>query len=155
MLRRGYEPGFAAGTIAAAGHAQVAHPALAADDPVLRGREGVHLRPVRRRRHPRLITIAFNLAAIAVAVRLDPQAAPAAPRVPRAERLRALRAAGPTLVLMLTIFGGLYSGTFTVNEAASVAVVMSLVFALLRRRLTRASFIRALLDTAGTASCST
>jgi len=33
------------------------------------------------------------------------------------------------------VFGGLYSGVFTVNEAASVAAVLSLAFGLARRRL--------------------
>jgi TRAP-type C4-dicarboxylate transport system permease large subunit len=36
---------------------------------------------------------------------------------------------------MIAVFGGLYSGIFTVTEAASVAAVLSLLFALARRRL--------------------
>ncbi|MBM3651265.1 MAG: TRAP transporter large permease subunit [Alphaproteobacteria bacterium] len=72
---------------------------------------------------------------MAIAVRLDPRLAPVGPAVPWPERIAALRRAGPVIVLMLTIFAGLYSGVFTVNEAASVAAVLSLVFALARRRL--------------------
>jgi C4-dicarboxylate transporter, DctM subunit len=62
-----------------------------------------------------------------------------------------MRRALPAFVLLATVFGGLYSGVFTVNEAASVAVVMALVFALARRRLSWASFLRALYATAGSA----
>jgi TRAP-type C4-dicarboxylate transport system permease large subunit len=36
---------------------------------------------------------------------------------------------------MIAVFGGLYSGIFTVTEAASVAAVLSLIFALVRGRL--------------------
>lgn len=51
------------------------------------------------------------------------------------ERWAAISRAAPVIVLMLTVFCGLYSGVFTVNEAASVAAVLSLVFALARKRL--------------------
>ena len=39
------------------------------------------------------------------------------------------------LGLLVSVFVGLYSGVFTVNEAASVAAVLSLVFALARGRM--------------------
>jgi TRAP-type C4-dicarboxylate transport system permease large subunit len=51
---------------------------------------------------------------------------------------------------MVAVFGGLYSGLFTVNEAASVAAVLALAFALLRRRLSWAKLVAALTATAGT-----
>ena len=41
--------------------------------------------------------------------------------------------AGLAILLIAVIFAGLYSGIFTVSEAASVAAVVSFVFALLRR----------------------
>ncbi|MDB5913730.1 MAG: C4-dicarboxylate transporter permease, partial [Ramlibacter sp.] len=50
--------------------------------------------------------------------------------------------------LMLAVFGGLYSGIFTVNEAASVAAVLSFVFAILRRRLTFANLAEGLRESA-------
>src|SRR3972149_5566014 len=84
---------------------------------------------------PALLAIALNLLAIAVVVRVDPRAAPPSRRMERAERLQALGPAWPMLLLMLAVFGGLYSGVFTVNEAASVAAVLSLAFGLARRRL--------------------
>jgi len=84
---------------------------------------------------PALLAIALNIAAIAVIVRLQPGCAPLSDRVPWPERMVALKRAAPVLLLLVTVFSGLYSGIFTVNEAASVAAVLSLVFALVRGRL--------------------
>lgn len=86
---------------------------------------------------PAILAIFLNLLAIAVVVRLNPSLAPAsAQRASRAERAAALKRAWPVLLLMASVFGGLYSGVFTVSEAASVAAVLSLVFGLARRRFT-------------------
>jgi tripartite ATP-independent transporter DctM subunit len=85
---------------------------------------------------PALLTILGNLLAIGITTWLDPAAAPTSPRVAWSVRLDAARRAVPALLLMLAIFGGLYSGVFTINEAASVAAVLSLGFALMRRRMT-------------------
>jgi len=84
---------------------------------------------------PALLAITLNLLAIAVMVRLRPDSAPVADAVPWSERFAALRQAGPVLALLVTVFVGLYSGVFTVNEAASVAAVLSLVFAVARGRM--------------------
>ena len=84
---------------------------------------------------PALLAIALNLIAITLMVRLRPDAAPIAQAVPWPERWAALRRAGPVLALLVAVFAGLYSGIFTVNEAASVAAVLSLVFALARGRM--------------------
>jgi C4-dicarboxylate transporter DctM subunit len=84
---------------------------------------------------PALLAIFVNLGAIWVIVRLDRGAAPVGERVPWPERWAALRGAAPVLFLMIAVFGGLYSGIFTVTEAASVAAVLSLLFALARGRL--------------------
>ena len=84
---------------------------------------------------PALLAITLNLLAIAVQVRLQPHIAPVSGKVPWPERIAALKRAAPVLGLLVSVFVGLYSGIFTVNEAASVAAVLSLVFALARGRL--------------------
>lgn len=84
---------------------------------------------------PALLAIALNLIAITLVVRLRPELAPVAQAVPWPERWAALRQAAPVLVLLVAVFAGLYSGVFTVNEAASVAAVLSLVFAVARGRM--------------------
>jgi tripartite ATP-independent transporter DctM subunit len=97
---------------------------------------------------PALVAIAVNLLAITIMVRLEPAAAPVGARVPWPERWLALKTAAPVLLLMIAVFGGLYSGIFTVTEAASVAAVLSLLFALARRRLNWATLWQGLRESA-------
>jgi tripartite ATP-independent transporter DctM subunit len=148
MLRHGYSPGFSAGTIAAGGTLKCLIPpsivmilyCIVAKTFIF----DLFIATI----IPALLTIALNLVAIAIVVRLNPNAAPLAPAASKAERRAALRGATPALLLMLAIFAGLYSGVFTVNEAASVAAVLSFVFAAARRRLTWTSVWRGLRESA-------
>ena len=56
------------------------------------------------------------------------------------------------ILLAVVVMGGIYSGIFTVNEAAAVGVVIAFVIALLKRRLSWRSFVRVLAEaSAGTA----
>jgi len=57
-----------------------------------------------------------------------------------------LRRALPSLFLIVTVFGGLYSGIFTVNEAASVAAVVAFAFAALRGRLTAGKIVESMCE---------
>jgi C4-dicarboxylate transporter DctM subunit len=151
MLQRGYSPSFSGATIAAGGALKALIP------PSL----SMILYCVVARTYifdvfiaaviPALITIAANIAAITIVVRMNPSIAPVSPQVSREEKLIALWRAAPAILLIGVIFVGLYSGIFTVSEAASVAAVVSFVFALLRRTITPNNFARGLRDTALTA----
>lgn len=151
MLQRGYSPSFSGATIAAGGALKALIP------PSL----SMILYCVVARTYifdvfiaaviPALITIAANIAAITIVVRMNPAIAPVSPQVSRQEKLIALWRAAPAILLIGVIFVGLYSGIFTVSEAASVAAVVSFVFALLRRTITPNNFARGLRDTALTA----
>ena len=148
MLKRNYSPGFSGATIAAGGALKALIP------PSL----SMILYCVVARTYifdvfiaaviPALITIAANIVAIALVVRLNPSIAPVAEQVSRAEKLTALWRASPAILLIGIIFVGLYSGIFTVSEAASVAAVVSFVFALMRRTITPANFVIGLRSTA-------
>lgn len=135
MLRRGYSPGFSTGTIAAGGTLKSLIPpsivmilyCIIAKTFIFDLFVAAVL--------PAVLAITLNLIAIAIMVRLDPASAPVGDRVPWPERRAALINAAPVLLLMLAVFAGLYSGVFTVNEAASVAAVLSLVFAVARGRM--------------------
>lgn len=148
MLKRNYSPSFSGATIAAGGALKALIP------PSL----SMILYCVVARTYifdvfiaaviPALITIAANIVAIALVVRLNPSIAPVAEQVSRAEKLTALWRASPAILLIGIIFIGLYSGIFTVSEAASVAAVVSFVFALMRRTITPANFVIGLRSTA-------
>jgi tripartite ATP-independent transporter DctM subunit len=97
---------------------------------------------------PALITIGFNLLAVAIVVWRYPSVAPVSERLTWPERRAAALRAAPSLVLILGIFAGLYSGVFTVNEAASAAAILALLFALLRRRMTWPGLVRGMYEAA-------
>jgi tripartite ATP-independent transporter DctM subunit len=148
MLRRGYADGFSAATIAAGGTLKsLIPPSIVMILYCIVSRTFIFDLFVAAV-VPALLAIALNLAAIWVMVRLDPAIAPRGARADLAERIAALKGAGPALALMLAVFGGLYSGVFTVNEAASVAAVLAMVFAIARGRLDRASLWRGLRESA-------
>jgi len=136
MLKRGYSPAFSTGTIAAGGTLKSLIPpsivmilyCIVAKTFIF----DLFLAAI----VPALLAIALNLVAITLIVRLRPQVAPVLERTSWQERKAALSKAAPVLFLILGVFGGLYSGIFTVNEAASVAAVLSFLFALARGRLT-------------------
>ncbi|MSQ70592.1 MAG: TRAP transporter large permease [Betaproteobacteria bacterium] len=148
MLRRGYSPAFSTGTIAAGGTLKaLIPPSIVMILYCIVARTFIFdlfLAAV----IPALIALALNLIAIAIMVRLSPESAPLGERVQWSERWRALRNASPVLLLMVAVFAGLYSGIFTVNEAASVAAVLSLVFAVARGRMSWKSAIDGLRESA-------
>ncbi len=148
MLKRGYSAAFSTGTIAAGGTLKSLIPpsivmilyCIVAKTFIF----DLFLAAI----VPALLAIVLNLFAIAIVVRLRPAAAPVTPRVEWSERWVALRKAAPVLILMVGVFGGLYSGIFTVNEAASVAAVLSFLFALVRGRLTWPNLVLGLRESA-------
>lgn len=148
MLSRNYSPSFSGATIAAGGALKALIP------PSL----SMILYCVVARTYifdlfiaaviPALITIAANILAIMLIVRWNYGIAPTSERVSRQEKLAAVWRAAPAVVLIAIIFAGLYSGIFTVNEAASVAAVVSFVFAFMRGTVTPGNLVTSLRDTA-------
>jgi tripartite ATP-independent transporter DctM subunit len=148
MLKRGYSPAFSTGTIAAGGTLKSLIPpsivmvlyCIVAKTFIF----DLFFAAI----VPALIAIALNLAAITLIVRWRPQAGPVLPHVSWPEKRLALARAAPALILIVGVFGGLYSGIFTVNEAASVAAVLSFLFALVRGRLSWNSLVEGLRESA-------
>lgn len=135
MLKRGYSQAFSTGTIAAGGTLKSLIPPSIVMILYCIVSKAFILDLFRAAIVPAILAVTVNMLAIFVMVRFDPASAPLGERIPWRERWRALRAASPVLFLMIAVFGGLYSGIFTVTEAASVAAVLSLLFALARGRL--------------------
>jgi len=88
----------------------------------------------------------LHLAAIAIYVRRRPDAAPAGSAFSTAELLRALRQSAGALGLAAVVLVGIYSGIFTVVEAAAVGAAVAFVFFLVRRGFSFEALSRVLLE---------
>jgi C4-dicarboxylate transporter, DctM subunit len=148
MLNRGYSTAFSTGTIAAGGTLKSLIPPSIVMVLYCIATQTFIFDLFTAAVLPALIAIALNLTAIAVVVRFTPEAAPVSPRVGWGLRALALKKAAPALFLIVGVFGGLYSGVFTVTEAASVAAVLAFLFALVRRRMSWADFLKGLREAA-------
>ncbi len=96
---------------------------------------------------PGLLLTGLFMATIAVLARRDPTLAPRATRQPWSERLGSLGRAVPLLGIVFVVLGGIYLGWFTPVEAASVGAFLTMILALVRRRLSWAALRSCLLDT--------
>ena len=107
MLRRGYSPAFATGTIAAGGTLKaLIPPSIVMILYCIVARTFI-FDLFTASLVPALLAIVLNLLAIRIMVSLNPGAAPIGERMPWSERIAALRKAAPVILLMLVLFGGL------------------------------------------------
>jgi C4-dicarboxylate transporter DctM subunit len=150
MLARRYDPGFAAGTVAAGGTLGILIPpsSIMVIYAVLSQQLIITLYVAAL--VPSVIAIALHFAAIAVQTRRAPDAAPAGARADAAERRAALVRSIPVLTLATLVIGGMSLGAFTAIEAAAVGAVMAFGFAWGRGALNRESLASALGSTATT-----
>jgi len=148
MLRRGYSKSFATGTIAAGGTLGSMVPpsvimviyAVIAEVFIL----DLFVAAV----VPAILAVVLHLTVINIYVRLAPGAAPAGQKSSWDERLLATRKSWGVVVLIGTVFGGIYGGVFTVNEAAAVGAGMAFLFALFGGNMTWETFWKTLMETA-------
>ncbi|MEZ5646328.1 MAG: TRAP transporter large permease [Burkholderiaceae bacterium] len=95
-----------------------------------------------------LITMLSYIVMIILRVKLNPGLAPSSSEsVPLAEKLAALKDVWPILLVMIGIFGGLFSGLFTPTEAGAIGALLSCVVALIARSMTWERFKNAILET--------
>lgn len=99
---------------------------------------------------PGILTILLYFIATAIYVRIYPDSGPAGPRTNWTGRLHTLKQSWSAIFLIGAIAISIYGGIFTVNEAASLGVLISFILALLRRKMTMAKFWEALSNTAAT-----
>ena len=94
------------------------------------------------------IILSFILCvAIALAVKAKPDLAPRSQAVSWGERVSSLKHVWAFIILALSIMGSIYAGIATPTESAAIGATLSLVIALLYRRLTIKSIHGALLKT--------
>ena len=97
---------------------------------------------------PGLLSVALYFIAIGFVVRIDPEAGPPGPRLEWRERGRIVLQSWGAVLLAVVVSGGIYSGVFTVAEAAAVGASLAFLFTLYRGRLTRAVIWEVLGETA-------
>lgn len=100
-----------------------------------------------------LLTVAFYAALIIIRVKLNPDLAPPVTEdIPLGVKVDALLETWPIIVIILGVFGGLFSGYFTPTEAGSVGSALSFAVALIKRRLTLSAIRKAAVETVVTTS---
>jgi tripartite ATP-independent transporter DctM subunit len=135
MLKRGYSPQLATGTIAAGGTLGILIPpslimviyAFLTEQFVITLFVAAVI--------PGLIAVAVHMLAIEGIVRRNPKAGPAGARMTWAERFVVLRECWGVVALLLCVVVSIYGGIFTVNEAASLGAGLAFAFTVARGKL--------------------
>ena len=148
MVKSGYSPSFATGSIAAGGTIGALIPpsilmivyGVFAETSVIKvfvGGVSIGL----------LTALAYTVVVL-LTCWLRPDIAPPRPLdAGEIDTKKAVLEIWPVLLLMAIVFGGLFSGVFTATEAGAVGAMGALVLAFLKRRLTWASLWQALTET--------
>jgi tripartite ATP-independent transporter DctM subunit len=135
MLKRGYSPQLATGTIAAGGTLGILIPPSLVMVIYAFLTEQFVITLFVAALVPALIAVVAHLAAIGLVVWRDPQAGPPGDRLTWSERLVVLRECWGVVTLLVCIIFSIYGGIFTVNEAASLGAGLAFFFTVLRRKL--------------------
>ncbi len=149
MLDRNYQPTLAGGSIAAGGTlGMIIPPSLVM---IIYGilTEEFIIALFAAAIIPGLISVVFYFITIAIYVRIKPESGPPGPRMPWSERWKVAAECWGIVFLAAVVSGGIYSGVFTVTEAASVGATIAFGFAVARGKVTWQSFLNALRETAG------
>lgn len=90
---------------------------------------------------------------VLIRVKLNPELAPDVNEtIPMSEKILALKDTWPIILIMIGIFGGLFSGIFTPTEAGAVGAFLACVVALLKGTLNWSNFQKAIIETLVTTS---
>jgi tripartite ATP-independent transporter DctM subunit len=99
---------------------------------------------------PGLLLLVLFLAAIWLSVKLNPQLGLRGERLPFGYRIASLKGVWSTVLLFVTVMGGLYSGVFTATECAGIGAAGALLIAAARRKISVAGVVECLKETAST-----
>ena len=99
---------------------------------------------------PGILAALGYILAIAIVVRINPEAGPAGERQTRAVKWAALAEIWPVLVIFVLVMGGIYAGVFTPTEGAGVGAVGTFIIAVTKGGMRFEGFVEALLSTAQT-----
>ncbi len=99
---------------------------------------------------PGIICAFLYMVVIYIICRITPEKGPAAPKATWAERFLSLRYVWGVLLLVIIVFGGIYSGFITVTEAGALGAFAALVVGLIKGQLNWQKFRRAALSSVQT-----
>lgn len=99
---------------------------------------------------PGMLAALGYIAAIAVVVRINPEAGPAGEKASRAAKWGALLEIWPVLLIFLLVMGGIYAGIFTPTEGAGIGTIGTFLIAITRGGMRWSGFVEALLGAAKT-----
>lgn len=99
---------------------------------------------------PGILLMVLFISTILILTSINPALGPRGPVSTWAQRWRATLGATPLLVLVALTIGGIYTGIFSVTEAAAVGAFLSIIYGLAARKLTLTAFLRALKDSVTT-----
>lgn len=95
-----------------------------------------------------ILTAIGYVVVVLVRVKLKPELAPPLNEdIPLREKIAALKDTWPVLLIMIGIFGGLFSGVFTPTEAGAVGAFLACLVAIIKRSMTWERFRNAILET--------
>lgn len=97
---------------------------------------------------PGILAAIGYMIAIAIYVRVKPDAASGRDPAPLAERFKALREVWPVMLVFTAVIGGIYAGIFTPTEAAAIGAAGTGLIAVMNGGLNFQSFTQSLLETA-------
>lgn len=150
MLKRGYDPGFSAGTVAAGGTMGSLIPpssvmvvyAVLAQELIVTMYVAALV--------PALLAIVLHGVTIHIYARVRPNDAPVGEKASATERWQAIWRSWPVILLAFTVVGGMAFGVFTATESAAVGAALAFLFALFRRTLTPGGLRQVMTSTAST-----
>jgi tripartite ATP-independent transporter DctM subunit len=94
-----------------------------------------------------VISLALYIGAVMISYVLAPDRLPRAAASTWEERMDGLREIWPVLLMIVVVFGGLFSGLFTATEAGAVGAVIAIIIGVARKTLTWRLFSESCVDT--------
>ena len=148
MLKRGYNPSLATGSIAAGGAlGSLIPPSLIIVLYALLTDLDTRLLMIAAI-IPAMLAIVMNALTIITIVRINPDIAPKGERASWTTRGQSLIKSWQVLLLGGVVAGGIYGGLFNITEAAAVGVVIAFVMCGMRGQLTKSNLREVLQETA-------
>lgn len=94
-----------------------------------------------------VISLALYIGAVLVVYFRSPSSMPRAAHSTRQERIDAIKEVWPVVLMIVIVFGGLFSGLFTATEAGAVGAVIAALIGLARNKLSWRAFQESCIDT--------